>query len=324
MTAPSTYLPMAPPRGETLAPAIPAVSRRLLLLTPRPAEAPRVASMLHAGGAGRFECEAVRHTHAALRRLRCESFDAVLVNGDALKGNVLVELERLCDFAGAVPVLLVATARFNLPPGEAIRYGVQEVLRQDELSPERLAVAVACAMERQRRFAALRDLSLTDPLTGLHNRRGFRSLANAHLKLLRRTQRQSLLLFADVDGLKWINDTHGHAAGDQALRLCARGLMGSLRESDVISRYGGDEFAALALDVCQGASLVLLPRIAEAVAELARASRLPFAPSMSIGTAEFGRGALSLDEALARADRMLYAGKRPARGRGRATSTGRS
>ena len=315
MTDASTYLPQAPSRGETLAPAAPATSRRLLLLTSRPAEASRLARMLQSGGAGRFACEAVTRTHDALRSLRSGGFDAVLVNGDALRGNVLAELERLCDVSGAAPVLLVAPDSFELPPGEAIRHGVQEVLRREEFNPERLAAAVDCAIERQRRFAALRDLSVTDPLTGLHNRRGFRSLANAHLKLLRRTQRQSLLVFADVDDLKQINDTHGHAAGDEALRLCARALVRSLRESDVLARYGGDEFAALALDVCPGASIVLLPRIATVVEDLAREARLPFMPSMCIGSAALGRGALSLDEALARADRVLYAEKRRRAGR---------
>jgi diguanylate cyclase (GGDEF)-like protein len=184
------------------------------------------------------------------------------------------------------------------------------VLRCDALTPERLAVAVACGIERQRRMAELRDLTLTDALTGLHNRRGFRTLAEANLRLMRRTQRQSLLLFADVDQLKQINDVQGHAAGDLALQLCAEALSSTLRESDIVARYGGDEFVSLAVDVCDGAALVLLPRLAATLDGLARRARLRFPVTMSVGTATFGRGGLSLDEVLARADRALYAEKR--------------
>src|SRR5262249_53811643 len=170
-------------------------------------------------------------------------------------------LERLSELAGATPVLLLADAADSadaVAAVEAVRRGAQDVLLRDTLSPERLATAVTCAIERQRRVIQLRDLSLTAPLTGLHNRRGFRALAEANLRLMRRTQRQSLLLFADVDGLKPINDLHGHAAGDVALRLCAAALSRTLRESDIVARYGGDEFAALALDGCDGATRVLL------------------------------------------------------------------
>ena len=242
--------------------------------------------------------------------MRRGHFEAVLVNGDALHGDPLSELERLCEFAAAVPVLIVASESCPFPPAEALRHGAQDVLRRDELVPQRLAGAIACAIERQRRFAALRDLTLVDPLTGLHNRRGFRSVADAQLRLMRRNQRQSLLLFADVDHLKQINDGYGHTEGDHALRLCAAALACSMRDSDVVARYGGDEFVALALDACDGAAFVLLPRLEATLADHARRSRLPYPLTMSVGTAECGRSGSRLDEALERADRVLYGEKR--------------
>ena len=310
MYEPMIYTTQNAERREALARHASASSRRLLLLTSRPTEAYRVVRMLSEGGAGPFDCEAVTRAAGALRSLRRGSFDAVLVNAGALHGNPLAELERLCEFAAAVPVLLVVQDSRAFSPAEAIRRGVQEVLRRDELTPERLAGAIVCGVERQRRFAALRDLSLTDPLTGLHNRRGFHTLAEAHLKLMRRNPQQTLLLCADLDHLKQINDSLGHAAGDRALQLCAEALARSMRDSDIISRYGGDEFAALALHVCDNAALVLLPRVAATLSDLTRRARLPFALTMSVGTAGFGRGGTSLDEALACADRMVYSEKR--------------
>ncbi len=283
---------------------------RLLVLTPRLEDATRITRMLSRGGTGRVGCEAVQRTRDALRRLRAGGFDAALVDSGALNGDGLRDLERLCDFATTVPVLLLVSETSALAPAEAIRRGAQDVLRRDRLTPGRLAAAVACGIERQRRMVELHDLTLTDPLTSLHNRRGFRTLAEAHLRLVRRTQGQSLLLFADVDLLKQVNDLHGHAAGDLALQLCAQALTRSLRASDILARYGGDEFVSLALNVSDGAALVLLPRLSGVLAGLVQRARLPFSLTMSVGTATFGRGTLSLDEVLARADRALYGEKR--------------
>src|SRR5262249_47544125 len=150
----------------------------------------------------------------------------------------------------------------------------------------------------------------TDPLTGLCNRRGFLLLAETHAKHLRRTRRQSLLLFADVDGLKGINDEAGHLAGDRALRACARALRNALRDSDIVARYGGDEFAALALDVAPGAAMILLPRIAQMLERSSSVLDLPRPLMMSVGAAPFVRGGSTLEDVMERADRAMYREKR--------------
>lgn len=95
----------------------------------------------------------------------------------------------------------------------------------------------------------LSELSLTDELTGLHNRRGFMTLADQQLKVARRGDQSLMLLYADMDGLKTTNDTFGHAAGDAAIRETADVLRQTLRDSDILARIGGDEFAALLVDV---------------------------------------------------------------------------
>ncbi len=308
MTQPSLIPALAPPQRETPSVSRSRAARRFLVLSaePRDAEALRAAKL---PGGSRAVVESAPRLHDALQRLGRGGFEAVLVSADALEGNALAELERVCDFAGAAPVLLIVPDCGSIDPRAAVRSGAQDVLRRGDLTPERLPVAITCAIERQHHVAELRDLSLTDSLTGLHNRRGFRSLAQAHLRLMRRTQRQSLLLFADVDQLKELNDEHGHAAGDKALQLCAEALRRSTRDSDLLARYGGDEFVALALDVCEGAGDVLLPRVASTLTSLARRARLHFPLTMSVGTATFGRGSLALDEVLARADRELYGAK---------------
>jgi diguanylate cyclase (GGDEF)-like protein len=94
----------------------------------------------------------------------------------------------------------------------------------------------------------LHNLSLTDGLTGLNNRRGFMVLATGLLKFARRVGYSSCLIYIDLDSLKHINDTYGHTEGDKALTHFSRILTESFRDSDVIGRMGGDEFVVLIVD----------------------------------------------------------------------------
>ena len=91
----------------------------------------------------------------------------------------------------------------------------------------------------------LRTLTLTDALTGLYNRRGFLTFAEQHLKIANRMKSKIYMLYADLDNLKRINDTLGHQEGDEALKETARLLEETFRESDIVSRIGGDEFVVM-------------------------------------------------------------------------------
>jgi len=97
----------------------------------------------------------------------------------------------------------------------------------------------------------LRNFSLTDGATGLNNRRGFMILATGLLKFARRAEYPASLLYIDMDSLKYLNDTFGHAAGDAALTHFAKILIDTFRESDVIGRLGGDEFVVLMIDATE-------------------------------------------------------------------------
>jgi diguanylate cyclase (GGDEF)-like protein len=125
-----------------------------------------------------------------------------------------------------------------------------------------------------------------------------------------------ILAFVDVDGLKAINDTQGHAAGDRALRAVAAALVGGLRSYDLVVRYGGDEF----LCGLPGSDLDAAQRRFDAVARTL-ADKNP-GTSVSIGLAELANPD-TLDALTARADASLYAGRRKARGRADADTTPR-
>ncbi|HEX9836830.1 MAG TPA: GGDEF domain-containing protein [Alphaproteobacteria bacterium] len=107
------------------------------------------------------------------------------------------------------------------------------------------ADAEARLAEQNARIAFLEGLSRTDELTGLLNRRGFEDELKRALARARRSGETGVLIACDVDGFKRINDTHGHAAGDDVLHRLARTIAASVREIDAVARLGGDEFAVL-------------------------------------------------------------------------------
>jgi diguanylate cyclase (GGDEF)-like protein len=150
-------------------------------------------------------------------------------------------------------------------------------------------------------------MSLTDELTGLYNRRGFMALSAQQLKIAERTKKGLLLAFVDLDKMKQINDTLGHQVGDTALVEIATILKEAFRESDIIGRMGGDEFAILALDINDETGEVLTNRLLNVLnAHNSRAGR-SYQLSLSIGIAHFDPEKPSnLDELIAHADTCMY------------------
>lgn len=149
-------------------------------------------------------------------------------------------------------------------------------------------------------------LAIVDDLTGLSNRRGMDFLGRQVLAMCARQGAPAVVLYADLDDLKPINDEHGHDAGDRALKAVAHALVGSFRHADVLARVGGDEFAAL----LAGTDEVDVPlhRFESALRRAAIEAGFPL--SLSVGTAVFEpTRPADLDDLLARADAAMYASK---------------
>ncbi|MDX5373934.1 MAG: diguanylate cyclase [Pseudomonadaceae bacterium] len=164
----------------------------------------------------------------------------------------------------------------------------------------------------QQRIAALATI---DVLTGLPNRRGFDLLAGQALQEALREQSPLTALLIDLDHFKQLNDTHGHLAGDQVLRGFAEQLQGGLRQSDIICRWGGEEFILLLKDT----GMVTARQLAEKIRQQAEQATFVFNGvnlhvTASIGLAEL-HGTDSLDRLIARADRALYRAKQSGRNR---------
>lgn len=154
---------------------------------------------------------------------------------------------------------------------------------------------------------ALRDLSLADPLTGLHNRRGLVLHAEQALRMAHsRTGVLPVVVFADLDGMKSINDGFGHEAGDEALRAFAGVLRATFRDTDVVARVGGDEFAVLAIDAA-GEHERLAGRLQRGIDAFNATRRHPWRLSASVGFVDMPlTPGVPLDALLAEADRRMY------------------
>lgn len=171
-----------------------------------------------------------------------------------------------------------------------------------------LGTVVSGSLLLQQAVSQLTEIAVTDPLTGLYNRKGFELLFERH------ADSALGLLALDLDNLKMLNDRHGHAAGDAALVALARALRSSVRASDVVARLGGDEFVVLVkdaggLDACEG----MADRIRWHLARLLSTDERFALVGVSIGTCFEPKGPKSLVAMMMAADRVLYERKAAAR-----------
>ena len=150
--------------------------------------------------------------------------------------------------------------------------------------------------------------AITDDLTGLYNRRGFLALGEKTLRLARRMGMTVVCLFADLDGFKSVNDTLGHDEGDKVLQETAQALRETFRDSDIIGRVGGDEFAVLMLHDGKEEELENIPgRLDDVLHRYSEASERPYRLSMSLGLHCLQPAdSLSLMELMSAADRKMY------------------
>ncbi|MFH2045645.1 MAG: diguanylate cyclase [Pseudomonadota bacterium] len=154
-------------------------------------------------------------------------------------------------------------------------------------------------------------LSMTDQLTGLYNRRGFLSLAEQQLKLAYRSKSKMMLFFADLDGLKDINDRFGHKEGDKALIEAASVFKETFRTTDIIARLGGDEFAALAIDIQDKNPEIFSSRLQYLIDTQNKQENRSYMLSISMGGSfQNQEKPFSIDELISQADKLMYEHKK--------------
>jgi diguanylate cyclase (GGDEF)-like protein len=203
------------------------------------------------------------------------------------------------------------------------RYGIEEGARRlnktlERRVLERTAQLEALNKELEKEIAArkrveqeLRNLALTDDLTGLYNRRGFLTLAEQQLKLAHRGEGGLSLVYADLNGLKWINDNFGHDEGSAVLRHTAEILRETFRDSDIIARLGGDEFTVLVIETTNHSPEIIASRVQEKLADYNAKRTHSYELSLSVGVVSLdSMSPVPIEELIARADERMYVNKR--------------
>jgi two-component system cell cycle response regulator len=273
----------------------------------------------------RFELEITADPAEALKQAEIRDFDLLIISlslaaGDGLR---LCSQIRTLDRLRQTPVLLITDADETPRLMRALDLGVNDyIIRPVDIMELRARVRTQLRRklyaERLRHMVSSAvELAMTDPLTGLYNRR----YLDAHLKsLVERAgadRRSVCLLLFDIDHFKGINDTYGHDAGDDVLRDFCNRLRRGVRGIDLVARYGGEEFVLVMPETDATFAAAVAERLRSDVEKVDFTTRsgLSFPVTVSIGLAEWQGPGDSAEALVKRADQALYSAKRAGRNR---------
>ena len=258
----------------------------------------------------------VAEEEEAKRRLAEEPFDLIFLDLHLRGGTDGMGFLRSLRQAGVdVPVIVVTGAGDEVKAVEAMKSGAYDYLVKDLLTADLLELAIRNAQEkrqqeqeRTRTLEKLEELSVTDELTSLANRRRLTEKLEEEVRRSARTGHLFALLMIDLDHFKEVNDRHGHQTGDEVLKECARALRGNVRRTDFVARYGGEEFCVGLPETAPAGARRVAEKLRKAVKDLPNP-----VPTISIGVAFWEPGS-SANDILHRAAEGLY----------RATEAGRN
>lgn len=219
-------------------------------------------------------------------------FETVAVNSQP--GHVLATL-----FFGAMTGLIICLIFFNI----VISNEMKAELKQFKILQEEVVTLEKSNQE-------LQTLIMEDELTGLRNRRGFFALAEQQIIKANQGKKEIITLFIDIDGMKWINDKHGHREGDHALKTAAMILRDIFKEPDVVARIGGDEFAVLSFKLSAHNMERLIDLLHKKLKEFNDKNSKGYQLAMSVGIAVYQDNCSSVEEMLNTADESMYENKR--------------
>ena len=286
----------------------------LLLVEDNPADARLVRAMVEAAGGSRFQVVEAATLGAALAVLDAVAVDAVLLDLSLPDSSGIETLTRLLARTRSVPIVVLTAVDDEVLAIRMVHEGAQDYLVKGGIDPRLLGRTLRHAMERH---ALMQDLESArvreahrathDDLTGLPNRVLFTDRVGHALAAARRYEEHFAVGFVDVDGFKGINDRFGHAVGDQVLVHVALRLSGIVRRSDMVARFGGDEFTLL-VERVQGRepAATLFTRFIDAVSAPLRVEGHDIPLSLSMGVAVFPDDGLNADDLIRAADAAMY------------------
>ena len=281
-----------------------------ILLVSEYREAHRLRELLESNSSRQFRIKHVNGIKSAAEHLTGEDADVLLldIGADYARGSAIVHAAIAA--VPTVPTVILSGSESESLAVESLQQGAQDFIVKARLDRAALARSLRFAIERHRLRKTLQRLSLIDDLTGLHNRRGFLTLAEQQLRLIRR-KGSALLVYVDLDDLKLINDKHGHLEGDRALVATAEILRTTFRQSDILARIGGDEFCILMPDASRDSALHVHQRVQRRLDLSNGLAPSGFRLALSVGIADVPAVRQPpLEELLRRADTLMYEHKR--------------
>jgi diguanylate cyclase (GGDEF)-like protein len=284
---------------------------KVLLIEDNPGDARLLREMLCVDS--QFAVSTVDRISRGLSCLCDSKFDLILLDLYLPDGEGIDTLRQVHCAARNGPIGVLTVLDDEELACTAIREGAQDYLTKGEIDRQLLVRVLRYACERHRLTTELENMALTDALTGLYNRRGFDAIAEEQLKLARRMGHGVALAFIDLDGMKGINDSLGHEAGDEALVATERVLKSTFRASDIIARLGGDEFVVLIIGSDRSATTRLLEGLQQTLARHNKLARPSLPLSLSVGIAHYNpktSAPTSIEQLITRADEEMYADKK--------------
>ena len=287
---------------------------KVLLIEDNPGDARLITEALKEAEDSRFDIVWRETLTDGLDILEEADTDIIVLDLSLPDSAGLDTLDTARKHSEDVPILVLTGLDDKKLSLEAVKRGAQDYLIKEKVHADVLERCIRHAIDRQELLDQIRASSLTDPLTGLHNRRGFVAMARRELKLANRHGTDLLLFYIDIDDFKLINDTLGHQEGDRALVEFGEVLRSVCRETDLISRIGGDEFLVLLRADGQADERTLPRRIQNLLAKRNKSGKRLYDLGASIGIARHESGIVeSIDELIARGDVQMYERKQSKR-----------
>ena len=261
-----------------------------------------VVTMLSQKG---HQCDTANNGLDALDKIKEAKFDALITDIVMPEMDGIALTKELSNHYQNLPIMVMTEYNEKYSAETAIVSGAREFINKP-FSVSEFLIRFDKMMRDHKEQEDLRVLSLMDDLTGLHNRRRFFILTEQYLKVAVRAKKRLLLLYVDMDDLKWINDHCGHNEGDQALITLANILKKTFRESDIVARIGGDEFVVLS-EITDENSDILMTRLSENIKDYNAQGSRRYTLSISVGTTQFDPNyPIPIDELFSKADALMY------------------
>ena len=268
-----------------------------------------------------YSCVIATSVEAARQQLASGAFDVIILDYQLGDGTAF-DLQETA-LAGDAPVIMLTGAGDEMAAVNALKVGFADYVVKDlDLNYlfalpriiERAMHVRQSEAERRRLLAELEHLARVDALTGIANRHTLFEVGEQELSRMRRFGHTLSALMLDIDHFKHVNDTHGHAVGDQVLRNVAQCLRRHTRAVDLVARYGGDEMVVLLVETDLDGARRSGERLRELLAQSAiETAQGPVGVTVSLGVADAHAEGDALDILLGRADAALYAAKQGGR-----------